>query len=82
MIFFFGHDVPEDAAFALESLGHQVIRLREVLPTTTTDGEVFRYVNANDYICTEPQQRIYSKRTESDQSDHPRHPAGYSGGME
>lgn len=50
MIFFFDHDVPEDAAFALEAMGHQVVRLRQVLPTTTTDDEVFRYANENDYI--------------------------------
>ena len=50
MIFFFDHDVPEDAAFALEAMGHQVIRLRQVLPTTTKDDEVFRFANANDYI--------------------------------
>jgi predicted nuclease of predicted toxin-antitoxin system len=50
MIFFFDHDVPEDAAFALEAMGHQVIRLREVLPTTSTDDEVFRYANSSDYI--------------------------------
>jgi predicted nuclease of predicted toxin-antitoxin system len=50
MTFFFDHDVPDDAAFALEAMGHQVIRLREVLPTTTTDDEVFRYANASDYI--------------------------------
>jgi hypothetical protein len=50
MTFFFDHDVPEDAAFALKAMGHQVVRLREVLPTTTTDDEVFRYANANDYI--------------------------------
>lgn len=43
MTFFFDHDVPEDAAFALEAMGHQVIRLRDVLPTTTTDDEVFRH---------------------------------------
>lgn len=35
MTFFFDHDVPEDTAFALEAMGHQVIRLREVFPTTT-----------------------------------------------
>ena len=50
MTFFFDHDVPEDAAFALEAMGHQVIRLREVLPTTAKDDEVFRFANANDYI--------------------------------
>jgi predicted nuclease of predicted toxin-antitoxin system len=50
MTFFFDHDVPEDAAFALEAMGHQVVRLRQVLPTTTKDDEVFRYANANDYL--------------------------------
>ena len=50
MIFFFDHDVPEDAAFALEAMGHQVVRLRQALPTTTKDDEVFRFANANDYI--------------------------------
>ena len=50
MTFFFDHDVPEDAAFALEAMGHQVVRLRQVLPTTTKDDEVFRYANANDFI--------------------------------
>ena len=50
MTFFFDHDVPEDAAFALEAMGHKVVRLREVLPTTTTDDEVFRYANTNDHI--------------------------------
>ena len=34
MTFFFDHDVPENAAFALEAMGHQV----------------FRYANASDYI--------------------------------
>jgi predicted nuclease of predicted toxin-antitoxin system len=50
MTFFFDHDVPEDAAFALEAMGHQVIRLREVLPTTTKDDEIFCFANDNGYI--------------------------------
>ena len=50
MIFFFDHDVPEDAAFVLEAMGHQVVRLRDILPTTSKDDEVFQYANANDYI--------------------------------
>ena len=50
MIFFFDHDVPEDAAYALKAMDHQVIRLREVLPTTTRDEDVFQYANDNDYI--------------------------------
>jgi predicted nuclease of predicted toxin-antitoxin system len=35
---------------AKKALGHQVVRLREVLPTTSTDEEVFRYANATGYI--------------------------------
>ena len=50
MTFFFDHDVPEDAAFALEAMGHQVVRQRQVFPTTIRDDEVFRFANANDYI--------------------------------
>ena len=42
MNFFFDHNMPEDATFALEALEHKGFRLREVLPTTTTDDEVFR----------------------------------------
>lgn len=50
MTFLFDHDAPEDAAFALEAMGHQVIRLREVLPTTATDAEVFQFANAHDHV--------------------------------
>jgi predicted nuclease of predicted toxin-antitoxin system len=50
MTFLFDHDVPDDAAFALEAMGHQVTRLREVLPSTTTDEEVFEYANASGHI--------------------------------
>ena len=32
MTFFFDHDVLEDAAFALEAMGHQVVGLCQVLP--------------------------------------------------
>ena len=39
MTFFFDHDVPEDATFTLEAMGHlvKVNRLRQVLPAKTTD---------------------------------------------
>jgi hypothetical protein len=29
------HDVPDDAACSLETLGHVVVKLREALPPTT-----------------------------------------------
>ena len=42
MKFLFDHDVPDDMAFALEGLGHEVLKLREILPVTTADEEVLR----------------------------------------
>jgi predicted nuclease of predicted toxin-antitoxin system len=40
--FLLDHDVPDDVAFSLEALGHVVIKLREVVPTTTSDDDVLR----------------------------------------
>ena len=52
MNFFFDHDVPEDAAFALKAMGYKVVRLREVLPTVTTDDEVFGYASTIEIAIT------------------------------
>jgi hypothetical protein len=38
--FLLDHDVPDDASFALEAMGHEVIKLRELLPITTPDDDV------------------------------------------
>ena len=32
MKFLLDHDVPDDVSYSLESLGHEVVKLREVLP--------------------------------------------------
>ena len=50
MTFLFDHDVPENCAYALEALGHRVVRLREVLPTDAKDDDVFRFANANGWV--------------------------------
>ena len=50
MTFLFDHDVPEDSAYALEAMGHQVIRLRNVLPTNAADQEIWRYTNVNGHV--------------------------------
>ena len=42
MRFLLDHDVPDDAGFSLEALGHIVVKLRGVLPVTTPDDEVLR----------------------------------------
>lgn len=50
MRFLLDHDVPDDAAFSLEALGHEVVKLREVLPMTTPDDEVLRLAGERDCI--------------------------------
>jgi predicted nuclease of predicted toxin-antitoxin system len=48
--FLFDHDVPDDMAFALTALGHDVLRLREVLPMTTSDEEIFQFAVKQELI--------------------------------
>ena len=45
MTFFFDHDVADEVAQMLRYWEHEVILLRNVLPITTTDSEVF------DHVC-------------------------------
>lgn len=42
MRFLFDHDVPEELAYCLEALGHEVVRLRHVRPATMRDEDVLR----------------------------------------
>ena len=42
MKFLFDHDVPDDLAYAIQALGHEVRLLRTVLPVTTPDDDVLR----------------------------------------
>lgn len=41
MKFLLDHDVPDDIEFALSALGHEVIKLREVLPSNAADDDVW-----------------------------------------
>ena len=50
MRFLLDHDAPDDAAFSLEALGHEVVKLREVLPMTTPDEEVLRLAGERDCV--------------------------------
>lgn len=50
MKFLFDHDVPDDVGFALVTLGHEVIRLREIAPTTMPDADVIRLAAAQESI--------------------------------
>lgn len=42
MRFLLDHDVPDDVAYVLDALGHEVRKLREVAPSTVADEEVWR----------------------------------------
>lgn len=46
MRFLLDHDVPDAVAHLLRHWGHEPVRLREVLPVTASDGEVFAHAQA------------------------------------
>lgn len=50
MKFLFHHDVPGDTAFSLQALGHEVVRLREVLPVESLDHEVLRFAGTQKLV--------------------------------
>jgi predicted nuclease of predicted toxin-antitoxin system len=48
--FLFDHDVPDDMAYTLTAMGHEVLKLRELLDIQTSDEEVLRFAGANNLI--------------------------------
>jgi predicted nuclease of predicted toxin-antitoxin system len=48
--FFFDHDVADEVAQMLRYWKHEVILLRNVLPITATDSEVFAYACDHDVL--------------------------------
>lgn len=50
MKFLLDHDVPDDLAYSLATLGHQVVYLRDVLPITAEDEAALRHAAAHDQI--------------------------------
>jgi predicted nuclease of predicted toxin-antitoxin system len=51
--FLLDHDVPDDVIYSLLALGHEVHKLRDVLPVTTSDEELLRAAAArNDVLIT------------------------------
>jgi len=48
--FLLDHDVPAEAAHLLRYWGHDVVRLRDVLPVTAPDEEVFRHAQEEKRI--------------------------------
>lgn len=64
MRFLFDHDVPDDLSYVLRELGHSVVLLRDVMPTTATDAAVLHFAaeqgfvlitcNRDDFIALAP----------------------------
>jgi predicted nuclease of predicted toxin-antitoxin system len=50
MKFLFDHDVPDDMAYGLTTLGHEVFKLRELMNPQTIDEEVLRFAAKNNYV--------------------------------
>ena len=50
MNFLLDHDVPDDVVYSLLALGHEVHKLRDVLPATTADEEVLRMASERNSI--------------------------------
>jgi predicted nuclease of predicted toxin-antitoxin system len=48
--FLLDHDVPDDIVFTLTALGHEVVRLREIMPTTASDAEVLQLARERDCV--------------------------------
>ena len=49
MKFLLDHDVPEDLTYLLQELGHEVLRLRDVLPQEASDAAVLQF--AHEHSC-------------------------------
>ena len=50
MKFLFDHDVPDDMAYGLTTLGHEIFKLRELIDPQTEDEEVLRLAAKNNYV--------------------------------
>jgi len=48
--FQFDHDVPDDTAYGLSAMGHEVFKLRNLLDPQTKDEDVLRYATQNDCV--------------------------------
>ena len=50
MKFLLDQDVPEDLTFLLQELGHEVLRLGDVLPQETSDLVVLQFAHEQGYL--------------------------------
>ncbi len=50
MTFLLDQDVPHDLTYSLQTLGHEIVLLRDVLPVTSDDGSVLRYAIEHRHV--------------------------------
>src|SRR5271169_7169944 len=50
MTFLLDQDAPDDLAYSLQTLYHEVVRLREVLPVDTPDADVLSHAHAHNWV--------------------------------
>lgn len=50
MTFLLDHDVPDDLSYSLQTLGHGVVHLRNILPITAEDETVLHFAAKNSYV--------------------------------
>ena len=54
------HDVPDNVVQTLQNLSYRVIRLREILPRTTEDSDIFRTASARSWLLMTCNIRDYA----------------------
>jgi hypothetical protein len=47
--FLFDHDVPDDMAYTLTAMGHEVFKLRDVMDAQATDEAVLRFAGESGF---------------------------------
>jgi predicted nuclease of predicted toxin-antitoxin system len=50
MTFLLDQDTPDDLAYSLQTLDHEVVRLREVLPVDAADADVLSHAHAHNWV--------------------------------
>jgi len=48
--FLLDHDVPDDMAYGLTAMGHEVFKVRELIDPQTTDDAVLSVAGEHDYV--------------------------------
>ena len=50
MNFLFDNDVPDDTAYGLAAMGHEVFKLRNLIDPQSTDEAVLRFASEHNYV--------------------------------